>query len=25
MGNKVGKRYSFDKKNEFETYLITRW
>ncbi|HAE91822.1 MAG TPA: ABC transporter ATP-binding protein, partial [Tissierella sp.] len=24
MGNKVGKRYSFDKKNEFETYLITR-
>ena len=24
MGSKVGKRYSFDKKNEFETYLITR-
>lgn len=22
MGNKVGKRYSFDKKNEFETYLV---
>ena len=24
MGEKVGKRYLFDKKNEFETYLITR-
>lgn len=24
MGNKVGKRYSFDKKNEFETYVIPR-
>lgn len=22
MGSKVGKRYSFDKKNEFETYLM---
>lgn len=24
MGNKVGSRYLFDKKNEFETYLIER-
>ncbi len=24
MGAKVGKRYLFDKKNEFETYLIQR-
>lgn len=24
MGEKVGKRYLFDKKNEFETYLIAR-
>lgn len=24
MGSKVGKRYSFDKKTEFETYLISR-
>lgn len=24
MGNKVDKRYSFDKKNEFETYVIPR-
>lgn len=24
MGKKVGKRYLFDKKNEFETYLIKR-
>ncbi len=24
MGSKVGKRYSFDKKSEFETYLISR-
>jgi len=24
MGSKVGKRYSFDKKNEFETNLISR-
>jgi len=24
MGNKVGKRYSFDKKNEFETYVKLR-
>lgn len=24
MGNKVGKRYSFEKKNEFETYVILR-
>jgi DNA sulfur modification protein DndD len=24
MGEKVGMRYLFDKKNEFETYLITR-
>lgn len=24
MGTKVGKRYLFDKKNEFETYLLTR-
>ena len=25
MSNKVGKSYTFDKKNEFETYLIARW
>jgi hypothetical protein len=25
MGEKVGKRYLFDKKNEFETYLMVRW
>jgi DNA sulfur modification protein DndD len=24
MGEKVGMRYLFDKKNEFETYLVTR-
>jgi DNA sulfur modification protein DndD len=24
MGNKVGTRYLFDKKNEFETYLVSR-
>lgn len=24
MGNKVGKKYLFDKKNEFETYVISR-
>lgn len=24
MGEKVGSRYQFDKKNEFETYLVTR-
>lgn len=24
MGSKVGKRYSFDKKNEFESYIIER-
>lgn len=24
MGSKVGKRYSFEKKNEFETYVISR-
>ncbi|QSZ28068.1 AAA family ATPase [Aceticella autotrophica] len=24
MGKKVGMRYLFDKKNEFETYLVTR-
>ena len=22
LGNKVGKRYSFDKKNEFEAYIV---
>ena len=25
LSSKIGESYSFDKKNEFETYLLERW